>query len=82
LTETCASAESVCGGCRLCAEACPAGAIRGVEWSPGLEREALFDAKACNDYMRAHFMHIGRGAVCGICIKVCPKPGRKAALSG
>lgn len=73
LSETCAPAESACGGCRICAEACPAKAIGGADWRPGVEREALFDAKACNDYMRANFMHIGRGAVCGICMKVCPK---------
>ncbi|NLT14531.1 MAG: epoxyqueuosine reductase [Clostridiales bacterium] len=72
LTGTSASAESVCGGCRLCADVCPAKAINGAEWRPGLERDVLFDAKACNDYMRAHFMDIGRGAVCGICMKVCP----------
>lgn len=65
------TASSPCAGCRLCVDACPAKAITGAEWHPGIERGELFDANACNSYMRAHFMDIGRGAVCGICMKVC-----------
>ena len=72
LTETSTAAEPLCGACRLCADACPAKAIKGVQWRPGIERGEQFDATVCNDYMRAHFMDIGRGAVCGICMKVCP----------
>ena len=66
-------AASVCGSCRLCVDACPAGAIQGAEWREGAPRDELFDAEACNRYMREHFMKIGRGSVCGICIKVCPQ---------
>lgn len=61
-----------CGDCDLCVKACPAGAIKGTPWREGMEREEIFDAEACNSYMREHFMKIGRGAVCGICVKVCP----------
>lgn len=64
-------APCACGGCDLCVKACPAHAITGAPWSAGIEREKLFDAHACNDYMRKHFMGIGRGAVCGICMRVC-----------
>lgn len=71
-----ATPKSVCGDCRLCAESCPAMAIRGEEWKPGDDREIIIDAKACSDYMKKAFQHIGRGAVCGICMKVCPK-GKK-----
>lgn len=61
-----------CLDCDLCVKACPAGAIKGVQWRAGIERSEMFDANACNNYMREHFMGIGRGSVCGICIKVCP----------
>ncbi len=65
--------DSPCGQCNLCAEACPAMAITGNEWHPGDEREEIVDAKACSDYMKRNFQHIGRGVVCGICMKICPK---------
>jgi epoxyqueuosine reductase QueG len=72
LTEKSVVLPSRCGTCTACVEACPAKAIKGGDWKPGIGREALVDAAACNEYMRAHFMNIGRGAVCGICVKVCP----------
>jgi epoxyqueuosine reductase QueG len=65
-------AESVCADCDLCVRTCPAQAIKGAVWHEKATRSDLFDAEACNKYMRDHFMHIGRGAVCGICVRVCP----------
>ena len=65
--------ESRCGECRLCVDACPAMAIRGEEWAPGKEREKIVDAKACSDHMKKAYQHIGRGSVCGLCMRVCPK---------
>lgn len=62
-----------CGDCNLCVKACPAGALRGQEWQERLSRDDMIDAGACNQYMRNHFMKIGRGSVCGICIKACPQ---------
>ncbi len=61
-----------CGECKLCATSCPAMAISGEDWRPGDEREIIIDAKACSDFMKKKFQHIGRGAVCGICMRVCP----------
>ncbi|MDD6022092.1 MAG: 4Fe-4S double cluster binding domain-containing protein [Oscillospiraceae bacterium] len=63
----------VCGECRRCVEACPAGAISGKSWEPGVKREEMFDPEKCSNFMKQNFKHIGRGAVCGICMKVCPK---------
>lgn len=64
--------ESLCKNCDLCVKACPSGAISGREWSPEVSRDEMFNAEKCSNYMKQHFKHIGRGAVCGICMKVCP----------
>lgn len=64
--------DNVCGACKMCAENCPAMAISGNAYSEGVSRDTLFDAEACSEYMKRNFQRIGRGAVCGICMKVCP----------
>lgn len=63
--------ENGCGNCQACQTACPAGAIYGVP--PTTDGERNFDAEKCSRYMKEHFQDIGRGSVCGVCIKVCPK---------
>ncbi len=64
--------ESQCGVCNRCVNSCPALALTGKEWTVGTERSHIIDAKACSEYMNQKFKHIGRGSVCGVCIKVCP----------
>ena len=63
--------ENGCGECRICQTACPAGAIFGTK--PTTDGERNFDPEKCSHYMKEHFQDIGRGSVCGICIRVCPK---------
>ena len=63
--------ENGCGDCNACFKACPAGAIYGT--LPTTNGERNFDAEKCSKYMKEHFQDVGRGSVCGICIKVCPK---------
>ncbi len=63
---------SLCKDCNLCVEACPSGAISGNEWAVDKDRVDMFDPEKCSNYMKEKFKHIGRGAVCGICMKVCP----------
>lgn len=63
---------SKCGNCTLCIKSCPAMALHGKLWEAGIERKEIVDAQACSEYMNKNFKHIGRGSVCGICIKVCP----------
>jgi len=58
-----------CGKCRVCADACPVKAIRGVEYRPGEGREVRFDAARCRDYRREH--------ACGVCVSSCPLGSRK-----
>ncbi|MBP3414141.1 MAG: epoxyqueuosine reductase [Clostridia bacterium] len=64
--------ENGCGSCRRCADACPANAITGELYIPGAPRDTVFNAEACSKYMKAKYMNIGRGSVCGRCITACP----------
>lgn len=67
---------SPCTECNLCVEHCPSGAINGTLWQEGMERAEVFDPEKCSEYMKKNFKHIGRGAVCGICMKICPIGGK------
>lgn len=62
----------MCGECTLCVDSCPSNAILGKKWSKNISRDKIFDAENCSNYMKHNFQQIGRGSVCGICIKVCP----------
>jgi len=64
--------ESQCQNCSLCVDACPALALSGADWQAGGPGDLLVDARACSEHMKHHYQHIGRGAVCGICLAVCP----------
>lgn len=63
--------ENGCGDCDICFKSCPAGAIFGQK--PTKDGERNIDAEKCSRYMKEKFQDVGRGSVCGICIKVCPK---------
>ncbi|MBR2988320.1 MAG: epoxyqueuosine reductase [Clostridia bacterium] len=64
--------ENKCGECNICVKICPAGAISGKNYCEGMSREEIFDAEKCSAHMKTYH-DIGRGAVCGLCIKNCPK---------
>ena len=63
--------ENGCGNCTKCVDNCPAGAISGVVYQEGMCREDFFSADKCSKQMKK-FNDVGRGSVCGICIKSCP----------
>ncbi|MEA5010342.1 MAG: epoxyqueuosine reductase [Angelakisella sp.] len=62
-----------CGSCTQCTDACPAHAIKGNTYGAGIPDFMLVDPCACSTYMKEHFKKIGRGAVCGVCMRVCPR---------
>lgn len=64
--------ESQCCDCTLCVKACPSGAILGKNYVRGMARDEIFDAEKCSRHMKQAFGHIGRGAVCGLCMRACP----------
>lgn len=68
--------EDVCGDCNICVKLCPAMAISPEPFSLDNPTETL-DRRACSEYMKKNFQHIGRGVVCGICVKNCPKGIKK-----
>jgi len=40
--------RSFCGRCTRCVEACPAKALKGSAWHPGVLREEILDVRACD----------------------------------
>lgn len=66
--------SSKCGSCMRCTEACPAGAIKGKEWTLGVKREELLDYLACRKVAQERALQgFGGGhTICGKCIEVCP----------
>ncbi len=67
--------KDICGDCNICVKLCPAMAISSSPFSLD-NPTATLDRQACSEYMKKKFQHIGRGVVCGICVKNCPK-GKK-----
>lgn len=65
--------ESKCGECEICVRECPFGAIKGVIWQPGMDRDLLIDVFKCAENRRKRGMkQYGRTDECGICLAVCP----------
>lgn len=61
-----------CGDCQECVDACPADALVGNAWHPGLAREELLDVQKCDDWKKENYYQFHKGHNCGICAAVCP----------
>jgi len=70
--------KSMCSDCRCCVDRCPGKAINGNNWQLGSSRDSIYDAFACCETAIKLSKKvgiqstIGRVAICGICINVCP----------
>jgi len=64
--------RSFCGACTRCVDACPAKALKGRAWHPGLSRDEILDAGACDRWKKEHYSAFHGGHNCGICSAVCP----------
>ncbi len=64
--------RNFCGNCRRCVEACPAKALKGTAWHPGIPREELLDVRVCDQWKKDRYFQFHKGHNCGICSAVCP----------
>jgi len=64
--------RNYCGSCTACVEACPAKALHGKAWYPGLPRKAMLDVQACDQWKKKNYFEYHQGHNCGICSAVCP----------
>ena len=66
--------KSKCGKCMICRDACPGGAISGINWSYKLKRNDFYDDKKCERYaLIVSEENLGKpDTVCGKCIYACP----------
>lgn len=65
--------QGKCGGCTVCQKSCPGGAIKGVAWEEGVERDELVSFMACQETVSKRGKDLPlRSALCGLCYANCP----------
>ncbi len=64
--------RSFCGRCTRCVESCPAKALKGNGWHPGIAREEILDVRLCDSWKKEHYYRYHKGHNCGICSAFCP----------
>jgi epoxyqueuosine reductase QueG len=69
-----------CGSCRKCVDVCPQHAFTGRNFVESEPREARYDARKCETYLKSLEKSTGYG-VCGLCLYVCPH-GKKNISQG
>ncbi len=65
--------KSRCGSCEICVRKCPPMALTGELWDVDKERFDIIDPRVCSKHMSMNYKDIGRGSVCGLCIRYCPR---------
>jgi epoxyqueuosine reductase len=68
--------EPKCGECTVCADICPANAIKARTFSEDEPREMRFDAHKCEAYFNS-LTSAGKLYVCGMCLYACPHGKRR-----
>lgn len=63
--------EGKCGSCVKCVNACPASAIRNVNWMRGQKAEPFINVDTCADYM-GYTVRVFQKYICGLCVLACP----------
>jgi epoxyqueuosine reductase QueG len=63
--------DKSCGDCRECTDICPVKAIKGRNFREDEPREARYDARRCEKYLKGLEASTGYG-VCGMCLYTCP----------
>lgn len=66
--------EGKCGSCMKCVNACPASAIRNVNWKRGQKAEPFINIDTCADYM-TYTVKVFQKYICGLCVLACPFGG-------
>lgn len=75
--------KSRCGQCEECKKICPAGAVSGKPWYPGLNRDDFFRALDCRDKISERGKGLGlTEGMCGLCIYICPWTQKYLKKSG
>ena len=65
--------KAKCNSCRICVDACPAGAASGEAWEVTKDRDDFFNSELCRSQARLRAAKIGiKETICGKCIQVCP----------
>ncbi len=64
--------RNFCGRCTICVDACPANALEGAAWDPGIAREKILNVHACDKWKKENYFQFHKGHNCGICSSVCP----------
>jgi epoxyqueuosine reductase QueG len=71
--------NSICSTCDSCVQACPANAIKGINWDRVHGNMSLIDVKACATYIDSNSDEQD-DQVCAVCVTSCPLSRRSFPL--